>query len=293
MQQYLDLLRRIMTEGTVVQSGTVIKSTGHRPITRSIFAAQYRHDLSASFPAVTTKKLHFDSVVRELLWFLRGETNTKTLGLKIWDSWAGQNGRPEGECGPIYGKQWTRWEYVDETGKIKRLNQISGVVKALKAIAKDPFDRAQRRLIVSAWNPVDIPNMGLPPCHTIFQFLPENGRLNCHGFFRSIDMYLGFPFNIASYATLTYLIAAVCGFEPGVLATSITTAHLYDNQFAAVEEQLKRIPFLPPKLEINRDALSRCGDLSITAARRLLPSYFNLIGYQYHPEPLDKVEVAV
>lgn len=293
MQQYLDLLRRIMTEGDVIQTGATLESTGYKPTTRSLFGVQYRHNLAESFPAVTTKKLQFESVVKELLWFLRGQTNTKTLGLKIWDQWAGRNGRPEGECGPIYGQQWTRWEYHDSDGNVKKLNQISETVKLLKACAKDPFDRAQRRLLISAWNPPDIQDMGLPPCHTVFQLRPVNGRLNCHCLWRSIDMFTGFPFNIASYATLVYLLAALCKFEPGELVASITDAHVYDNQFEAVNEQLARTPLPPPTLTINHEAVSRLGNLTTAKAKILLPTHFTLNGYEFNPDKIGKVEIAV
>lgn len=309
MHAYLDLLSRIMIGGEVVQTRAYLPSEDRRPTARTIFAAQFRHDLRNGFPAVTTKKLYFSSVVKEMLWFLRGETNVQTLGCKIWDSWPGKRAwLPEGECGPIYGAMWRQWPYaVDEygdelwlsashpyKGKIVGVgahDQVSQIVRDLKAVQADPFHPARRRIILTGWNPPLVPLMGLPPCHTMAQFLPTNGRLNCHCFWRSIDAPVGMPFNVASYALLTHILAAVCGYEPGTLCASITDLHIYDNQFAMVEEQLTRKPYPHPQL-LMPDVTILTPNLSMQQVKYfLVPRMFGLAGYKCHP-PL-KCEVAV
>jgi thymidylate synthase len=309
MQAYLNLLHQIMTEGETVATRAFLPSENRQPTARTILAAQFRHDLADGFPAVTSKKLYFDSVVKEILWFLRGETNVATLGCKIWDSWPGkQEGLPAGECGPIYGSQWRSWPYASDSEGTPLwqsashrgdhedvfddyFDQVGQVVKDLKAVHDDPFHPARRRILLTGWNPPLVPLMGLPPCHTMAQFLPTNGRLHCHCFWRSIDAFTGMPFNVASYALLTHLFAAVAGYEPGTICASITDLHIYDNQFAMVEEQLTREPFPHPTLAMDWGNRKELPDLTIDAACRLDPSMFRLEGYKCHP-PL-RCEVAV
>lgn len=309
MYQYLELLKRIMIRGEIVATGAYLEKEERRPTARMLFAAQFRHDLRDGFPAVTTKKLYFDSVVKEVLWFLRGETSISTLGCKIWDSWAGKNGFPPDECGSIYGANWRNWPYASdaeamplwrspshrpdasETVYVDYFDQIGQVVNDLKAVAADPADRARRRIILSGWNPPLVPLQGLPPCHTLAQWLPTNGVLHCHLFCRSIDAPVGMPFNLAQYALLTHIFAAVAGYEVGELVASITDLHIYDNQVAMVEEQLSRVPYRHPHLIMSAAFPHFAPDLSIEQVRRLTPEMFGLIDYQFHP-PL-KCEVAV
>lgn len=308
MQVYLNLLKKIMTEGETVPTGAYLESEKRQPTAKTILAAQFRHNLNDGFPAVTTKKFYFDSLVKEILWFLRGETNVETLGCKIWDSWGGKNGFAPGECGPIYGATWRYWPYVvagekpswwssshsgatnDEIG-CASFDQIAQVVKDLKAVVANPWDRARRRIILSGWNPPLVPLQGLPPCHTIAQWLPTNGVLNCSCFWRSIDTPVGMPFNIAQYALLTHIFAAVAGLKVGELVATITDLHIYDNQFAMVEEQLTREPYPHPKLVLpNLKELAP--ELTMDQVRdNLRPDMFRLEGYKGHP-PL-KCEIAV
>ena len=211
MQQYLDLLQRIIDEGTFKGDRT---GTG----TTSIFGHQMRFDLSEGFPMVTTKKLHLRSIIIELLWFLNGDTNIKYLkdnGVRIWDEWADENG----DLGPVYGKQWRRWETAD--GRV--VDQIKNVVEQIKT------NPNSRRLIVSAWNVADVDHMALPPCHCLFQFYVADGKLSCQLYQRSADVFLGVPFNIASYALLTHMMAQVTGLEVGEFVHSFGDAHLYSN----------------------------------------------------------------
>lgn len=233
MRQYLDLMARILEEGQIREDRT---GTG----TRSIFGTQMRFDLSCGFPAVTTKKLHFRSIIHELLWFLKGESNVGYLrenGVSIWDEWADE----EGELGPIYGVQWRSWpgrngETVDQIGRV------------IEAIKTNPHSR---RHIVSAWNVSDLDEMALPPCHTLFQFYVSQGRLSCQLYQRSGDFFLGVPFNIASYALLTAMIAQVTGLKPGELVHTLGDAHLYSNHIEQAKEQLSREPFELPRLWLN------------------------------------------
>lgn len=310
MQAYLDLLRTIMTEGEMVPTRAYLPSENRQPHAKTILAAQFRHDLADGFPAVTTKKLYFESVVKEILWFLRGETNVATLGCKIWDAWAGKNDFPAGECGPIYGAMWRFWLYATEgrdrtpvwwsssfnTGEVddldfNRCDQVAQIVRDLKAVADDPTHSARRRIVLSGWNPPLVPLMGLPPCHTMAQWLPTNGKLHCHCFWRSIDCPVGMPFNIAQYALLTHIFAALVGLVPGTLCASVTDLHIYDNQFAMVEEQLGREPFPHPQLVLADEVVVLAPDLTIDQVRQLTPAMFRLEGYQCHA-PL-KCEVAV
>ncbi|MBP5352827.1 MAG: thymidylate synthase [Alphaproteobacteria bacterium] len=230
MQQYLDLLKDIMENGTDKMDRT---GTG----TRSVFGRQMRFDLSKGFPLVTTKKVHLKSIIYELLWFLKGDTNVKYLqdnGVRIWNEWADENG----ELGPVYGSQWRTWNG-------EGIDQISQVVETLK---KNPNDR---RMIVSAWNVGKIPEMHLPPCHMMFQFYVANNKLSCMLYQRSCDMFLGVPFNIASYALLTMMMAQVCGYEPGEFVHTLGDTHIYHNHFEQVREQLSHTPYPLPTMKIN------------------------------------------
>jgi thymidylate synthase len=231
MKQYLELLQRVLDDGEQKSDRT---GTG----TRSIFGVQVRYDLREGFPLVTTKKVLFDSVVRELLWFLRGETNINSgLGSKIWDAWAG----PDGELGPIYGFQWRNW------GKDGDKPGIDQIQNALDLIKHNPDSR---RIIVSAWNVGDLDKMALPPCHAFFQFYVVNGRLDCQLYQRSGDLALGVPFNIASYALLMTMMANESGLIPGVFVHTLGDAHIYDNHVEGVRKQLRRKPKPLPRLRV-------------------------------------------
>lgn len=290
MKQYLGLLSDIMTNGEDVQTGTTLED-GSKPMARFLFAQQFRHDLVAGFPAVTTKPLRFATMAKELMWFLRGETNIATLGAKIWNQWADENG----SCGPIYGAQWRRWPYVPfgESGPLMEWDQIGKTLEAVRAVAANPFNRARRRIVVSAWNPPQIEHMGLAPCHTAFQLLPTNGRLDIHCFWRSIDMLLGFPFNVTSYSLLTHLLCELSGLKPGTLVASITDAHIYHNQFDAVVEQLRREPKPLPRLAISPSFKALAPDLTVEQCRLINTSLFSLEGYESHPPLENAPEIAV
>ncbi|MGD8325289.1 MAG: thymidylate synthase [Sphingomonadales bacterium] len=241
MQQYLDLLRKVRTEGTFKGDRT---GTG----TYSLFGYQMRFDLSTGFPVLTTKKLHLRSIIHELLWFLKGDTNIgylKENGVSIWDEWADENG----DLGPVYGKQWRRWECAD--GRV--IDQISWLIDEIK---QNPNSR---RLIVSAWNPADVEHMALPPCHCLFQFYVSEGRLSCQLYQRSADVFLGVPFNIASYALLTMMIAQVTGLKPGEFVHSFGDVHLYSNHVEQADLQLSRTPGKLPTLELNPEVKSLYG----------------------------------
>jgi len=238
MRQYLDLLRHVLEHGIEKADRT---GTG----TRSVFGWQMRFDLARGFPLVTTKKLHLKSIVHELIWFLRGETNTRYLkenGVSIWDEWADENG----DLGPVYGKQWRSWPCAD--GRV--IDQMSWVVDEIR---RNPDSR---RLIVSAWNVADLPRMALQPCHTMFQFYVAGGRLSCQLYQRSADIFLGVPFNIASYALLTQMVAQVTGLKPGDFVHTLGDAHLYSNHYEQAREQLSREPRALPKLVLNPDVRS-------------------------------------
>lgn len=233
MQLYLDLLQKILDEGHQKTDRT---GTG----TRSLFGHQMRFDLSKGFPLLTTKKLHIKSIVYELLWFLKGDTNIKYLkenGVRIWDEWADENGN----LGPVYGKQWRSWPAYDGT----TIDQISNAVHTIK---KNPDSR---RIIVNAWNVAELDQMALCPCHCLFQFYVADGKLSCQLYQRSADVFLGVPFNIASYALLTQMMAQVCGLQPGDFVHSFGDVHLYNNHVEQAVEQLSRTPRSIPTLKIN------------------------------------------
>jgi len=238
MRQYLDLLRHVLDHGAQKSDRT---GTG----TLSVFGWQMRFDLAQGFPLVTTKKLHMKSIVHELLWFLRGDTNIAYLkqhGVSIWDEWADANG----ELGPVYGKQWRSWSAPDG----RTIDQISWLIDEIK------HNPDSRRLVVSAWNVADLPNMALQPCHALFQFHVANGRLSCQLYQRSADIFLGVPFNIASYALLTQMVAQVCGLRAGDFVHTLGDAHLYKNHLAQAREQLTRAPLPLPQLKLNPDVRS-------------------------------------
>ncbi|GHE68254.1 MULTISPECIES: thymidylate synthase [Roseivirga] len=264
MRQYHELLRHILENGVDKGDRT---GTG----TRSVFGYQMRFDLSEGFPVVTTKKLHLRSIIHELLWFLKGDTNIKYLkdhGVRIWDEWADENG----DLGPVYGYQWRHWP----DGKGGTIDQITKVVESIK---NNPNSR---RHIVSAWNVADVDHMALPPCHTMFQFYVANGKLSCQLYQRSADVFLGVPFNIASYALLVLMIAQVCDLEPGEFVHTFGDAHLYSNHFDQARLQLTR-DFRPlPTMKLNPEVKDL---FSFTYED------FELIGYDPHPH--IKAEVAV
>lgn len=238
MKQYLDLLQKVMEHGVDRGDRT---GTG----TRSIFGHQMRFDLEAGFPALTTKKLHLRSIIHELLWFIQGDTNIRYLqenGVRIWDEWADA----EGNLGPVYGKQWRSWATPDG----RTIDQLSQVIHDIKTSPES------RRLIVTAWNPADVPNMALPPCHLLFQFYVANGKLSCQLYQRSADIFLGVPFNIASYALLTLMIAQVTGLKPGEFVHTLGDAHIYHNHFDQARTQLERTPGKLPTMKINPERRS-------------------------------------
>lgn len=233
MRQYLDLLRDVLDHGAEKPDRT---GTG----TRSVFGRQMRFDLAAGFPLVTTKKLYTKAIVHELLWFLRGETNVRSLqsaGVTIWDEWADE----AGELGPIYGYQWRSWPKRDG-------GTIDQIKEAQRLLRTDPNSR---RIIVSAWNPADIPSMALAPCHAFFQFYVAGGKLSCQMYQRSADMFLGVPFNIASYALLTHMMAQAAGFQPGEFIHTLGDAHIYLNHVEQAKTQLAREPRPLPRLKLN------------------------------------------
>lgn len=264
MKQYLDLLRHIMEHGTVKSDRTGVG-------TKSVFGYQMRFNLTEGFPLLTTKKVHLRSIIHELLWFIAGDTNIKYLHdnkVTIWDEWADENG----DLGPVYGHQWRSWA-TPQGGKI---DQLANVVEQLK---KNPNSR---RHIVSAWNPGEVDNMALPPCHAMFQFYVADNKLSCQLYQRSADVFLGVPFNIASYALLTQMIAQVCGYELGEFVHTLGDTHIYLNHFEQVETQLSREPRELPKMEINPDVKS-IFDFKYED--------FNLINYD--PHPVIKAPIAV
>ncbi|RTZ71937.1 MAG: thymidylate synthase [Gammaproteobacteria bacterium] len=269
MKQYLDLLERVRNQGAPKGDRT---GTG----TRSVFGHQMRFDLEEGFPLVTTKKIHLKSVIHELLWFLQGDTNTAYLrenGVTIWDEWADE----KGELGPIYGYQWRSWPAPDG----QRIDQIRQVVEQIRTTPDS------RRIIVSAWNPADLPDesispqenvkqgrMALAPCHAFFQFYVRDGRLSCQLYQRSADVFLGVPFNIASYALLTMMVAQVCDLQPGEFIHTLGDAHLYSNHLEQADEQLSREPFPLPRMKLNPE-IRDLDDFTYDD--------FEIVDYRFHP----------
>ena len=269
MKQYLDLLERVRNQGAPKGDRT---GTG----TRSVFGHQMRFDLEEGFPLVTTKKIHLKSVIHELLWFLQGDTNTAYLrknGVTIWDEWADE----KGELGPIYGYQWRSWPAPDG----QRIDQIRQVVEQIRT------NPDSRRIIVSAWNPADLPDesispqenvkqgrMALAPCHAFFQFYVRDGRLSCQLYQRSADVFLGVPFNIASYALLTMMVAQVCDLQPGEFIHTLGDAHLYSNHLEQADEQLSREPFPLPRMRLNPE-IRDLDDFTY--------GDFEIVNYRFHP----------
>jgi len=264
MRHYQDLLRDVLDNGTDRPDRT---GTG----TRSVFGRQTRFDLGKGFPLLTTKKLHIKSIVYELLWFLRGETNVRWLqerGVRIWNEWADENG----DLGPVYGSQWRSWP----DGRGGTIDQIANVVNSIKSKPDS------RRHIVTAWNPAEVDDMALPPCHCLFQFYVADGKLSCQLYQRSADLFLGVPFNIASYALLTEMMAQVTGLQPGEFVHSFGDVHLYHNHFEQVRLQLSREPRPLPRLTINPDKRD-IFDFEFED--------FMITGYDAHPS--IKAEIAV
>jgi len=264
MQNYLDLMQRVLQEGVPKHDRT---GTG----TLSLFGAQLRFNLADGFPLVTTKKLHLKSIIHELIWFLAGDTNIKYLkdhGVSIWDEWADE----QGDLGPVYGQQWRSW--AKPGGGV-----VDQIAELLVEIRRNPDSR---RLIVSAWNPADLPHMALAPCHCLFQFHVAEGRLSCQLYQRSADLFLGVPFNIASYALLTHMVAQVTGLEPGDFVHSFGDVHLYNNHLEQARLQLSREPRPLPRLKLNPDV------------RDLFAFRFEDIAiHGYDPHPAIKAPVAV
>ena len=237
MRQYLDLLERVLESGSPKQDRT---GTG----TQSVFGDQIRVDLRSGFPLLTTKRVHWKSIVHELLWFISGDTNIRYLqenGVSIWDEWADGNG----DLGPVYGHQWRSWQSLGRAGEASEIDQLAQVVDQIR---ENP---SSRRLLVNAWNPADLPSMALPPCHLLFQFYVSAGRLSCGMYQRSCDLFLGLPFNIASYALLTHMIAEVTGLAVGDLVISLGDAHIYSNHREQVRLQLGREPRTLPTLHLD------------------------------------------
>jgi len=264
VKQYLDLMRHVRDTGTKKEDRT---GTG----TVSVFGYQMRFDLNEGFPLVTTKKCHLRSIIHELLWFLKGDTNIAYLkenGVKIWDEWADE----DGNLGPVYGSQWRSWPTPDG----KHIDQIAIIIDQLK---NNPDSR---RIIVSAWNVAEIENMALPPCHSFFQFYVADGKLSCQLYQRSADIFLGVPFNIASYALLTMMVAQACDLKVGEFIHTLGDAHLYSNHMEQVDLQLSREPFALPTMKLNpkvNDLLDFTFD------------DFELVNYEYHPHIKGKVAV--
>lgn len=264
MENYLNLLKHIKNNGTDKTDRT---GTG----TRSVFGYQLRYDLSNGFPLVTTKKVHLKSIIYELLWFLKGDTNIKYLkehGVSIWDEWANENG----DLGPVYGAQWRSWKGADN----KTIDQISEVIEQIK---NNPDSR---RLIVSSWNVTEIPHMALAPCHSMFQFYVANEKLSLQLYQRSADVFLGVPFNIASYALLLMMVAQVCDLEVGEYVHTFGDVHIYNNHFEQVDKQLSRTPLPLPKMKLNPE-IKNIFDFT----------FEDFVLENYHPHPGIKAPVAI
>jgi len=266
VKQYHDLLRAVLEQGQIKSSRGKL-SDGTHPKTRSLFGYQMKFDLNNGFPLVTTKKIHVESVIHELLWFLRGDTNVSYLqkhGVRIWNEWADESG----DCGPIYGYQWRRWNGA--------IDQIANVIDLLK---RDPDSR---RAVVSAWNASDIPEMALPPCHAMFQFYAQDGNLSLQLYQRSADVFLGVPFNIASYSLLLCLVAQVCGMHPHMFIHTFGDVHLYENHIEQAYLQLSRESFALPELKV---------DPSVRNIDDFRREHIEIVGYRCHPAIRGEVAV--
>ena len=277
MKQYLDLLRHVRDHGVRKPTRAVLRSTNAKEDAISAFGYQMRFDLTEGFPAVTTKKLAFKAVVHELLWFLSGSTDVRQLqkhNVTIWDEWADE----AGNVGPIYGKQWRHWQGPDG----KEFDQFDYLLKGIAEVKKDPRASVARRLIISAWNPADTAEMAVPACHTLSQFSLTEGRLSCQLYQRSADLFLGVPFNIASYALLTHLIAHVCNLEVGEFIHTFGDVHIYTNHLKQVEEQLRREPYPLPRLWI---------DPAVNSLDKVEVGQVKLLNYRHHPSLHGEVAV--
>lgn len=277
MRSYLDLLRHILDHGVRKPTRTVAASTGQPLDAVSVFGHQLRFDLTQGFPAVTTKQLGFKTMAHELRWFLRGETNIRTLRerkVHIWDEWADENG----DLGPIYGQQWRRWRDPDGG----TIDQVQRLLDGIAEVKANPRASVGRRLILSAWNVADIPRMKLAPCHVLAHFMVTDGRLSCLLYQRSADVFLGVPFNIASYALLTHLVAHVSGLNVGEFIHTFGDVHIYENHVDAVRTQLEREPYPLPRLRI---------DPTVTSLDGWDVEQVGLVGYRHHPRIEGEVAV--
>lgn len=277
MKPYLDLLRDVRNNGTRKPTRATLRSTGENIDSLSVFGRQIRFDLSEGFPLITTKRISFNAIVHELIWFLRGETNIAYLrqhGIKIWDQWANS----KGDLGPIYGRQWRSWPTPDG----QHIDQIANLIEDIKAVRINPISSVSRRLIVTSWNPAEIGKMALPPCHTLFQFDVTNDKLSCQLYQRSADLFLGVPFNIASYALLTMLIAKVTGLEPGEFIHTFGNAHIYLNHIDQVDIQLKREPSGLSQVLI---------DPEVKDLETICREHIALVGYRSYPTIQGEVAV--
>lgn len=280
MNPYLDLLRFVRTHGVLKPTRCVLKSTGEHVDAISVFAPPpFRWDLADGFPLVTTKRVSFDAIAHELLWFLSGSTNVADLqkhGVHIWDEWADES---TGELGPIYGHQWRQWGRPDFD---EGVDQVRSLVWKIRSAAETPGADCGRRLVLTAWNVTDIPDMALPPCHLLSIFNVTNGRLSCKTTMRSVDCFLGLPFNIASYALLTSMLAQVASLRPGLLTLDFADAHIYANHLDQVDEQLAREPLPPPTLRL---------DPSIDDIDGFRREHMEVIDYQHYPTLRGEVAV--
>ncbi|MGO9598855.1 MAG: thymidylate synthase [Isosphaeraceae bacterium] len=277
MTPYLDLLRDVRNHGVRKPTRAVLRSTGEKIDALAVFGRQIRFDLAQGFPLVTTKRVPFGAIVHELIWFLRGSTNIAYLkehGVTIWDEWADASG----ELGPVYGRQWRSWPAPDG----RSIDQIANLIVGIKAVVADPTASVGRRLIVTAWNPAEIAEMALPPCHTLFQFNFTGQKLSCQLYQRSADLFLGVPFNIASYALLTALVAQVTGLVPGEFIHTFGDAHIYANHLDQVDIQLARVPLPLPRIQIDPEV----SDLASIRREQI-----RLVGYQSHPALSGEVAV--
>ncbi|MHC5539158.1 thymidylate synthase [Singulisphaera rosea] len=281
MRSYQALLKTILDEGKSVPTRAVLQSTGQKIGAISIFGHQFRHNLRNGFPLLTTKKVSWHNIVHELVWFITGSTNISYLtrnNVHIWDQWADKSGF----LGPVYGVQWRRHLGFDwKSHQGVETDQLANVLRDIELVRDDPSASPRRRLIVSAWNPPQVADMGLPPCHTLFQFGVIGGSLSCHMFMRSADLFLGVPYNIASYAALTHLVAAMTGLEPGELIVSFSDLHIYDNHIDQVREQIGREPHKLPELYVSPPR----------TLDEVSADNFHLVDYRHHPAL--KGEVAV